>query len=1111
MDAGGLDQLVRSARAEVTNKFVKVAKAARNEREFQTAATQIIDEFAGRAGVDLPFHEEYTLLNGRADAVYNRFIIEYEAPGSLRDKNSYGHNQHAIGQVKDYLTALARRERHKAERLAAVVFNGDFYIWVRQREKSWYIDDPVAVRPETTERFLRTLCSLSTERALIPENLIEDFGENANVSRQVVAGLYRALTSPHPRRVTVLFQQWSRQFSEVCDYDQASRVNVGDQARSYGIKEKNVQSFEFFFCLHTYYALLIKLLALQIVHFYLMPKLGTDLRQAAAKPSEELRKYLGAVENGGIFRQLGINNLMEGDFFGWYLDCWSESVEGVCRGVIDTLGNYAADTLDIDPDVSRDLLKNLYQNLMPKQLRHNLGEYYTPDWLAERTLGLLDGAPEETVRQVEGAEKSTRINVYRGDPRKRLLDPACGSGTFLVMAIKRIKQYAWRHTMNEREVLELILQNVVGFDLNPLAVISARTNYLLALGDLLQHRRGEINIPVYLCDSILTPSDDVFIPGNQPTLGLRTGRYSFPTAVGTFAIPASLVSAQSVDVLANLLEESVTMKLSLDQFARKASQVLSLDPEKAQDDTKLVTELYGHLRKLDGEGINGIWARIIKNAFAPVFSGRFDLVAGNPPWVNWSSLPEEYRTRTRPVWSYYGLFTHAGLRARLGSAMDDISILLTYVAADRYLSARGRLGFVITQTILKSEGGGQGFRRLRLANREWLQVVWVDDFSSIQVFDGPSNRTAIIILSKGRQTRFPVAYGYWRKVAHRQSLPTDAPLTHIISLTSMSIWRAQPIRTDEPTSPWFTGRGRAYEGVRKLVGEAPYQARMGVHCHGNGAYWLEFITQRPNGPILVRNIAEAGRSEIDSVEASLETEFVYPLLRGKDVQQWRAKSELLILVPHSRQSPAVGVEQSLLQEVAPKTLAYLTRFEAFLRARSGYRQFFSAQRAPFWSMYNVGPYTFAPYKVVWRYIAGDFTTAVVSSASTPWGENKLVIPETKLVLIPFQSETEAHFVCAQLASSPARFLVMSYIVNIQMATHVMKYVKLQRYNPKATLHMELAKLSREAHGNVRADEGEASGQIQTRIDELATVLWGLSRRELNDMIASLAELRGGGT
>ena len=49
-----------------------------------------------------------------------------------------------------------------------------------------------------------------------------------------------------------------------------------------------------------------------------------------------------------------------------------------------------------------------------------------------------------------------------------------------------------------------VLENIVGFDLNPLAVIAARTNYLLAFGDLIRYARP-VEIPVYNCDAILTP------------------------------------------------------------------------------------------------------------------------------------------------------------------------------------------------------------------------------------------------------------------------------------------------------------------------------------------------------------------------------------------------------------------------------------------------------------------------------------------------------------------------------------------------------------------------------------------------------------------------------
>jgi type I restriction-modification system DNA methylase subunit len=68
--------------------------------------------------------------------------------------------------------------------------------------------------------------------------------------------------------------------------------------------------------------------------------------------------------------------------------------------------------VDVDPDTTRDLLKKLYQQLIPRELRYNLGEYYTPDWLAERLLNMFEG------------------RKFSGNPDKRIIDPTCGSGIF---------------------------------------------------------------------------------------------------------------------------------------------------------------------------------------------------------------------------------------------------------------------------------------------------------------------------------------------------------------------------------------------------------------------------------------------------------------------------------------------------------------------------------------------------------------------------------------------------------------------------------------------------------------------------------------------------------
>jgi len=115
------------------------------------------------------------------------------------------------------------------------------------------------------------------------------------------------------------------------------------------------------------------------------------------------------------------------------------------------------------------------------------------------------------------------------------------------------------------------------------------------------------------------------------------GVLKFNTAVGTFSLPKVLIQAHYIDKLSNLLEESVKLELDKEQFIQRLCQELPLIPEQDNRDIEVVSNLYENLLALQRQGVNGIWARIIKNSFAPLFAGEFDYVAGNPPWVNWKT------------------------------------------------------------------------------------------------------------------------------------------------------------------------------------------------------------------------------------------------------------------------------------------------------------------------------------------------------------------------------------------------------------------------------------------------------------------------------------------
>lgn len=651
---------------EVTRLIQNAARSSKNEAEFRSKFSRVLEDYAKELDIPILVREEYTLATGRADAAYNRLILEYEPPGSLRNTVKHAHTKHAVDQVKDYIEGVAEKERQKISRLVGVALDGHYYIFVRHVDGHFLVEDPVAVNEHTTGRFLRLLVSLTSGKALLADNLITDFGSRTLTAERATKGFYDALSTTLEKEpeglVAKLFKQWQMFYGEVTGYGEGStqikhKKELQDFARGMGVDPKQMHAPLLFFSVHTYFSLLVKLIAYLALSRF-VSGFGTRFGSLYSLDNEALAREISDLEQGGLFRRLGIRNFLEGDFFRWYLKTWNDDVAEAVRLLVTRLKDYDPGTLEVSPEAARDLLKQLYHYLMPRELRHDLGEFYTPDWLADRLLNQLG---------------------YDGDPKKRLLDPACGSGTFLILAINRLKDRCLnKAAMNEQETLKIILGNIAGIDLNPLAVIAARTNYLLTIRELLEHRTEDIDIPVYLADSIVSPEIGKTL--------FNKDRYTIKTTVGPLDMPSALKSRKQIDDLSNLLGECVDQAVKPEAFLVRAKKDLAIPQTRwegsdgqGESAGKILESLYVRLVELHSDGLNGIWAAIVKNYFMPLFMGEFDIVAGNPPWVLWDNLPREYREQSGNVWGEYDLFPHKGMDARLGKAKDDISILMTYL------------------------------------------------------------------------------------------------------------------------------------------------------------------------------------------------------------------------------------------------------------------------------------------------------------------------------------------------------------------------------------------------------------------------------------------------
>jgi hypothetical protein len=258
---------------------------------------------------------------------------------------------------------------------------------------------------------------------------------------------------------------------------------------------------------------------------------------------------------------------------------------------------------------------------------------------------------------------------------------------------------------------------------------------------------------------------------------------------------------------------------------------------------------------------------------------------------------------------------------------------------------------------------------------------------------------------------------------------------------------------------------------------------------------------------MVTNITEGQKRDIPEVPlTALEPDLLYPLLRGRDVKRWQAQPSAWILMvqdPEKRQ----GIDEKEIQLNYPKTWSYLKQFEVALGQRKsrGVTDMVE-QGAPFYTMFAISDYTFAPHKVVWRYIATEFTCAVVSDYEDEYLGKRLVVPDHRLMTVRVTTSEEAHYLCGVLNSAPSRFLVQSYVVETQISTHALQNMRVPEFDPKNPLHLKLAQCSEQAHSFAAIGEDKALSAVEDEIDRLAGQLWGLSEDELAEIKKSLDEI-----
>ena len=350
-------------------------------------------------------------------------------------------------------------------------------------------------------------------------------------------------------------------------------------------------------------------------------------------------------------------------------DSWRQSLHQTCTG-------YDWRSREVD------VLRQVYMDMVPKEDRKLYGEYYTPDWLAEMiTEEILDDRwlKESITKVYEEGKAPLGIGV---------LDPACGSGTFLFHAARRIVAAVRKYmpSSDEEKQTEIACHLTNGIDIHPVAVEMSKATLRRALP-------APAAPNVYQGDSLLLhdryragrEQAELFDRENQFE---REGKWSF-------RIPEVMATLDDFNQRAENL-----VAAAKDRMALPRSVVIGLE----EANKKLVEEAYKTLRdKVIPQEADGVWAWYIRNQMAPraIKERKINRIVSNPPWLRYSEIQTEPRkTQVRRA------AASAGVRATGQTSTGfDLGALFASDTRKLYLSGhrRDKAAYVLNAAALRAK------------------------------------------------------------------------------------------------------------------------------------------------------------------------------------------------------------------------------------------------------------------------------------------------------------------------------------------------------------------------------------------------------------------------
>ncbi|MCD4677124.1 MAG: SAM-dependent methyltransferase [Desulfobacula sp.] len=1061
------------ALSDVCKDIIRGAKSADNEATvvsiFELELFTFIKEILGLKYYpekEKSVNTERHISKGRIDSKIGALIIEFKQPSSF---NTIKKKQKASIQINDYLTGLF--EENKFDYLGFVTDGKGCQIVTMD---SGIITFGAYEKLDTKhlDLLIRNIVLLD-KVALTPENLVKIFCEpvSESLSEKLTICLYKTLKNKATGKSKMLFQEWKELFRLAHD-DKSKQKAIQERKQSLEavVNQKfSKQDDEYLalYALQTTYAIIVKIIAYKVTSKMRFHKSLIDFSTLSNSESQPLRLQMNELEEGAIFRNLGIGNLLEGDFFSWYCvsDQWNEEISNLVKEIFNILTPYEDKAIFEQSNKASDLFKDLFLRIIPSKVRHSLGEFYTPPWLA-------DNLVSEAVSLVS-------TENWRG------IDPCAGSGTFITVMIRKLLEQTEGKTNNER--LKLILNRVKGIDLNPLAVLTARINYFINISHLIEDNQ-KFEIPIYLGDASYVPEKIVIDE-------IDCLSYNIQTIKGEIKIylPKSIVKNPAIFSTTMTSIEDDIKNLDEDSISKKLIEIIPTN-ERIPSIIEKIKSLSAKFIELEQNDWNGIWARIITNFLTTANLGKFDIIVGNPPWIDWKNLPAGYRERIKGLCLSRELFSGDGMT---GGINLNVCALVANVSAQNWLSKKGVLAFLMPQSLIFQQTY-EGFRKFKLDNKQlYLQ----------QIFDWTSSGHPF----KPVQQKFLTYFYSEIKIDYKKGIPSFhyvksnrenlnqylnktefSQVAHLFKVNEIIIGQA----SSQSTIFSYANDKVELDSYKKISGSSVYRGREGIEFYPQELFLLEIdqsMKNPPKGKIFVKNFQnKKSKYKIPQQTFILETQFLHPLIKGVNITRFHLKqSTFIVPFPYDKSNKRSPISIKELTKKSKLLSQYFNKFKTTIESQTDYNAKIigSKHNNEFYALARVGDYSFAKHYVAFRDNT-KWVSCVVSNVQTPWGEIKRPQFQNHAVSIcqddsgRFISLDEAHFICAIL-NAP---ISMKYVINSSDSRtfKIRPQINIPLFNKKNNIHKRLSVLSKVAHK--KYDIKSEMDKIDIELDKLIVQL-----------------------